>query len=185
MRLFPVSSRRRRSHGHWHYSPPNLHNFSIDSLVILIEKPLGVHRIRTKLYSLPIQRLNSLFDVSKSTLLPDSNSPIYSHWHHSWCRSPQAIQTRTYQYIYWRKQSCWAYISLIKDLMLTILPIYFIISRCRQMFQLILNNRLHLLFLTNTLQPLHPKFSVIVILQHLNIDNPRLTPCLFLLIITF
>jgi len=29
------------------------------------------------------------------------------------------------------------------------LPIYFIINRCRKMFQLILNNRLHLLFLTH------------------------------------
>jgi len=39
MRLFTASSRRRRSHGYRHYSPPNLHNFSIDSLVTLIEKP--------------------------------------------------------------------------------------------------------------------------------------------------
>jgi len=65
MRFFPASSR---------------HNFSI---VTLIEKPLGVHHIRTKLYFLPLQRLKSLFDESKSTLLPDSNSPKYSHWHHS------------------------------------------------------------------------------------------------------
>jgi len=74
MRLFPACSRRRRSHSHGHYSPSNLHNFSIDSLVTLIEKPLGVYHIRTKLYSLPLQKLKSPFDVSKSTLLPDSNS---------------------------------------------------------------------------------------------------------------
>jgi len=29
------------------------------------------------LYSLPLQKLKSLFDVSKSTLLPHSNSPKY------------------------------------------------------------------------------------------------------------
>jgi len=77
IRLFPASSRRRRSHGHRHYSPSNLHNFSIDSFVTLIEKPLGIHHIHTKLYSLPLQRIKSLFDESKSILLPDSNSPKY------------------------------------------------------------------------------------------------------------
>jgi len=71
MRLFPASFRRRRSHGHRHYSTPNLHDFSIDSLVTLIDKPLGVHHIRKKLYSLPLQRLKSLFDVSRiSCLIP-------------------------------------------------------------------------------------------------------------------
>jgi len=79
MRLFAASSRRRHSHGHRYYSPPNLNTgtFSIDSLVTLIAKPLGVHHIRTKLYSLPLQRFKSLFDESKSILLPDSNSPKY------------------------------------------------------------------------------------------------------------
>jgi len=56
-----------------------------------------------------------------------------------------------------RKESVWTYISLKRDLMLSILTIYFIINRCRQMFQLILKNRLQLLFLTHSLQPLHPK----------------------------
>jgi len=55
MRLFPASSRRKRSHGHRHYSPPNLYNFSIDSLITLIEKLLAVHHIRAKLYSLPLK----------------------------------------------------------------------------------------------------------------------------------
>jgi len=50
MRLFPIFSR--------HYSPPNLNNFSIDSLVT--EKLLGFHHIRTKLYSLQIFTVNPL-----------------------------------------------------------------------------------------------------------------------------
>jgi len=75
MRLFQASSRRRHSHGHRRYSLLNLHNLSIDSLVRRIEKPLGVHHIRTKLYSLLLQKLKSFFDESKSILLPDSNSP--------------------------------------------------------------------------------------------------------------
>jgi len=36
--------------------------FSIDSLVTIIKKPLGIHHILTKLYYLPLQRLKSLFE---------------------------------------------------------------------------------------------------------------------------
>jgi len=53
------------------------------------------------------------------------------------------------------------------ELMLSILPIHFIINRYRQMFQLILNNKRHLLFLIHILQPLHPK--ILINVKHVNI----------------
>ena len=74
MRLFPISNRRSRSHGHKHYNRPVIHNVTFDSLVPTIQKPLGVHHIRTKLYSLPLSKLHVLLEETKSHNTLNSNS---------------------------------------------------------------------------------------------------------------
>ena len=48
--LFNKTSRRKRSHGHRHYTPPIIHDVSFDKLLPYVQKPLGLHYIRTKLF---------------------------------------------------------------------------------------------------------------------------------------
>ena len=50
MNLFPSHSRRKRSHGHRHYTPAWHNDISFDDLLPFINKPLGIHHIRTKLF---------------------------------------------------------------------------------------------------------------------------------------
>ena len=58
LNLFNVSVRRRRSHGHRHYNCPGSHKVSFDELVPYVNAPLGIHHIRTKLFSLPFSSLH-------------------------------------------------------------------------------------------------------------------------------
>ena len=74
MQLFPTSQRRPRSHGHRHYTRPDLHNVTFDSLVSIIQKPLGIHHIRTKLYSLPLSKLHTLLEETNSHHSLNSNA---------------------------------------------------------------------------------------------------------------
>jgi len=83
MRLFPASSRRRLSHGHRHYSTPNLHKFSIDSLVNLIKIHLFIilsFYYRMKIWQRHIVgHVQITFIVNQSNLiLPDSESRKHS-----------------------------------------------------------------------------------------------------------
>ena len=66
MNLFPTTQRRARSHGHRCYKPFNTDDISFDNLVDYVERPLGLHHIRTKLFSLRLSKLKCLFEESKS-----------------------------------------------------------------------------------------------------------------------
>ena len=74
MELFNTSSRRRRSHGQRHYTRPILHDISFRGLIKYVNAPLGLHHIRTKLFSLPLSRLNTL----RNQCLVSSNTDQYS-----------------------------------------------------------------------------------------------------------
>ena len=75
--LFNTSERRRRSHGHRHYTSPSLHDISIGALLPHVNKPLGIHYIRTKLFGIPLSRLHTLFVQCQSNSTPDQYSPEY------------------------------------------------------------------------------------------------------------
>jgi hypothetical protein len=77
MNLFNRSPRRRRSHGHRHYTPPVIHDLSFNGLLRFYTSPLGIHNIRTKLYSVPLSRLNTLFQECLNFHTRDFNSPEY------------------------------------------------------------------------------------------------------------
>ena len=62
MTLFPSLSRRKRSHGPRHYTPARLNEVSFKELLPLINEPLGLHHIRTKLYSIPLVSIHKLHD---------------------------------------------------------------------------------------------------------------------------
>ena len=65
----------RRSRGHCQYISPQLHNVSINCLLPFVHKPLGLHYIRTTLYSL-LLRLQSLYTTCLETLATDSYSTL-------------------------------------------------------------------------------------------------------------
>ena len=62
MNLFPSFTRKKRSHGTRHYTPPRNNQVLFTDLLDLVFKPLGIHHIRTKLFSLPLPSLNKLFN---------------------------------------------------------------------------------------------------------------------------
>ncbi len=47
------------------------------SLLTSVQKPLGIHHIRTKLYSIPLSKLSLLFQDAKNTSVTDSRSVLY------------------------------------------------------------------------------------------------------------
>jgi len=65
MHIFDNTPKRKRSHGHRLYTSPQIHDISINGLLPspCVQKPLEMHHIRTKLYSLPFSKLNSLFSI--------------------------------------------------------------------------------------------------------------------------
>ena len=77
MNIFDNTPRRKRSHGHRHYTSPQLHDVSINGLLPFVQKPLGMHHIRTKLYSLPLTKLNSLYKTCLENPVTDSSSTLY------------------------------------------------------------------------------------------------------------
>ena len=77
MNIFNSTPRRRRSHGHRHYTSPSLHDVSINDLLPFIQKPLGIHHIRTKLYSLPLSKLHSLFNLCLESTVTNPHSNQY------------------------------------------------------------------------------------------------------------
>ena len=64
LNVFDKNPGRERSHSHRHYTSSNLHDVSIDGLLPFIQKPLRLHHIRTKLYSIPFTLLHSLYKTS-------------------------------------------------------------------------------------------------------------------------
>ena len=78
MGLFNHTQRRKRSHAHRSYDKPAIHNVSFDSLLpYYVNQQLGLHHIRTKLYSVPLKLLNSLLEKAKEHPILDSSSPEY------------------------------------------------------------------------------------------------------------
>ena len=74
MGLFANTSRRKRSHGHRSYNKPIIHDVSFDSLLPYVNKPLGLHHIRTKLYSVPLKILYELQEKTKNRAYLDSST---------------------------------------------------------------------------------------------------------------
>ena len=55
MDIFNSAPRLKRSHGDRHYTSPIFHDVSLNDHISLMQKPLGMHPIRSKLFSLPFQ----------------------------------------------------------------------------------------------------------------------------------
>ena len=77
MNVFNNTPRRKRSHGHRHYTPPKFHDVSFNDLLPFIQKPLGIHHIRTKLYSLPRSKLHCLYNYCLNGVFTNCNSNHY------------------------------------------------------------------------------------------------------------
>ena len=60
--VWPNLSRRHRSHGSRKYKKPEIHNASFDGLLPFVNFQLGLHHIRTRLYSLPLNMLHDLYE---------------------------------------------------------------------------------------------------------------------------
>ena len=75
--LFNHKTRRDRSHGIRKYNRPNIHDVSFDSLLPLMQEPLGLHHIRTKLFSIPLGSLNILRQNCMKNFSPIQGSPSY------------------------------------------------------------------------------------------------------------
>ena len=61
LNLFDRTSRRHRSHGSRKYNKPEIHNVSFDGLLPFVNLQLGLHHIRTRLYSLPLNMSPYIF----------------------------------------------------------------------------------------------------------------------------
>ena len=77
MNLFPSFKRRRRSHGQRHYTSPKNNQVSFSDLLDLIFKPLGVHLIRTRLFSLSLPSLNTLVNECLQASYSNQSSAEY------------------------------------------------------------------------------------------------------------
>ena len=60
-----------------HFISHTLYDVSIDDLMLFIQKPLGIHKIRTKLYSLPLSKLYSLYNLCLETPFTNRHSNQY------------------------------------------------------------------------------------------------------------
>jgi hypothetical protein len=85
MSLFNTIPRTKRSHGHKRIQHPNVKNSSkprplqdtFNDLLSNIQKPLGIHHIRTILFSLPVNNLKDLRDFGLDKGRVDPFSPKY------------------------------------------------------------------------------------------------------------
>ena len=68
LNVFDRTSRRHRSHGSRRYNKPEIHNVSFDGLLPFVNLQLGLHHIRTRLYSLPLKTLHVLYESTVLTL---------------------------------------------------------------------------------------------------------------------
>ena len=72
MDIFNSAPRCKRSHGHRHYTSPIFHDVSLNDLPFM-QKPLDMHHIRSKLFSLPLSKLHALYN---SCLVNNVTNPI-------------------------------------------------------------------------------------------------------------
>ena len=75
MGLFNIF-RRPRSNGHSKYTRPDVFVASIDNLLPSLQKLLELHHIRTRLYSLRLSSLKSLFEKCSNTFVNDTKSNL-------------------------------------------------------------------------------------------------------------
>ena len=75
LNLFGRTSRRHRSHGSRRYNKPEIHNVSFDGLLPFVNLQLGLHHIRTRLYSLPLKTLHVLYESTLTLHFTDVGSP--------------------------------------------------------------------------------------------------------------
>ena len=62
MGIFNSAPRRKRSHGHRHYTYPILHDVLINFHLQFMQNSYGMHHIRPKLFSLPLSKLYVLYN---------------------------------------------------------------------------------------------------------------------------
>ena len=77
MHIFNSASRRNRSHYHRHYTSPIFHDVSLNDLLPFMQKPLGIHHIRSKLFSLPLSKLHALYNSCLVNNVTNPNSNEY------------------------------------------------------------------------------------------------------------
>lgn len=77
LNLFDQTPRRHRSHGKRKYNRPEIHDVSFDALLPFVNQKLGLHHIRTKLYSIPLRKLHSLNESAVASHCTDLGSPEY------------------------------------------------------------------------------------------------------------
>ena len=77
LNLFDRTSRRHRSHGSRKYNKPDIHDVLFDGLLPFVNLQLGLHHIRTKLYSLSLKRLHALYESTLTLHFADVGS--YGH----------------------------------------------------------------------------------------------------------
>ena len=77
--LFDRTSGRHRSHGSRKYNKPEIHDTSFDGLLAFVDLKLGLHHIRTKLYSLSLKRRHALYESTLDLHFTDVGSPGHRH----------------------------------------------------------------------------------------------------------
>ena len=75
--LFDRTSRRHRSHASRKCNKPEIQDVSFEELLSIVNLQLGLHLIRTKLYSLPLKRLHALYESTFTLHFTDVGSPIH------------------------------------------------------------------------------------------------------------
>jgi hypothetical protein len=76
--VFNNTPRRKRSHGHFSYNKPIIHDVTSYSLVPYVNTPLGLHLThRTKFYSVPSKIVYDLHEKVKASSYLDSTTPEY------------------------------------------------------------------------------------------------------------
>ena len=77
MNLFQSHARRKWSHDHRLYTPAWHNDISFDNHLPFINKPLGIHHIRTKLFSIALVSLQRLYNRCLNTHNFDTSSLEY------------------------------------------------------------------------------------------------------------
>ena len=75
MDICNFASRCKRSHGYRHYASPIIHDVSLNDLLPFMQKPLGMHHISSKLFSLSLSKLHALYNscLVNHIINPNSN----------------------------------------------------------------------------------------------------------------
>jgi hypothetical protein len=77
MDIFNSAPRRKLSHDHRNYTSPILHDVSLNDLLPFMQIPLGMHRIRSKLFSLTLSKLHALYNSCLENHVTNPNSNEY------------------------------------------------------------------------------------------------------------